>query len=213
MLNLSVFDLLVPVLVILTAILYLPITLITLITNQRTADLTSWKTFQQAWFSSFWHFFGWASRPLFAPDVEKVLSNAHGVVVDVGSGSGDWLYLFSEERNSNISKLYLVEPNTDFHPALRRKIEELGFADKCQIVRRVEDLEKVGVEAGTVDTVATVHVLCSVQTPGPLVEALYRYLKPNGQWHVYEHVKARNSRSVAGVCQGKLPMSSICILN
>lgn len=65
------------------------------------------------------YFFGWASRPLFARDVEEVLSNAHGVVVDVGSGSGDWLYLFTEARNSSITKLYLVEPNADFHPALK----------------------------------------------------------------------------------------------
>lgn len=204
MLNLSVFDLLVPVLVILTAVLYLPITLIALIKNQRTADLTSWKSFQQAWFSRFWHFFGWASRPLFARDVEKVLSNAHGVVVNVGSGSGDWLYLFAEARNSNIAKLYLVEPNTDFHTALRKRIKELGLAGKCQIVRWVEDLKKVGVEAGTVDTITTVHVLCSVQSPGPLVKTLYQDLTPNGQWLVYEHVKARNGQPVAGVCQGKL---------
>ncbi|RHZ58038.1 hypothetical protein CDV55_102572 [Aspergillus turcosus] len=201
MLNLSVFDLLVPLLVILTAVLYLPITLIALVKNQRTADLASWKSFQQAWFSRFWHFFGWATRPLFARDVEKVLSNAHGVVVDVGSGSGDWLYLFAEARNSDITKLYLVEPNADFHPALRKKIKELGLEGKCQIVRWVEDLGKVGVEAGTVDTISTVHVLCSVQSPGPLVKTLYQYLKPNGQWLVYEHVKARNGRSVAGVCQ------------
>lgn len=203
MLNLSVFDLLVPVLVIVTAILYLPITLLTILKNQRTSDLTSWKSFQQAWFSRFWYFFGWASRPLFAPDVEKVLRGARGVVVDIGSGSGDWLYLFTNDRNQNISKLYLVEPNTDFHPVLQRRVRELGLEGKCQTVKGVEDLENMGMQKGTVDTICTVHVLCSVKSPEPLIKSLHAYLKPGGQWLVYEHVKASNGLAVAGVCQGE----------
>lgn len=44
---------------------------------------------------------------------------------------------------------------------------------KCQIVRWVEDLEKMGVKTGIVDTITTVHVLCSVYSSVLLVKTLY----------------------------------------
>lgn len=206
MLDLGVIDLLVPVLVLILAILYLPVTLIAILVNGKFTEFVSWKSFQQAWFSRFWHFFGWASRPLFAPDVEKVLAAANGVVLDIGTGSGDWLYLFTETRNKKISKLCLVEPNSDFHPVVQRRVRELGLAEKCQIISGVDLLERCGVQPGTVDTVSTVHVLCSVETPGPLAKTLYHYLKPGGQWLVYEHVKARNGWKVAAAWQGDLSL-------
>ncbi|GFF39785.1 hypothetical protein IFM46972_05994 [Aspergillus udagawae] len=205
--NLGIFDLLMPVFVFIIAILYLPITLITLLKNRRFSDLTSWQTFRHAWFFHFWHFFGWASRPLYAPDVEKILSAARGVVIDVGSGSGDWLYLLSEARNKNIVKIYLVEPNPEFYPVLQRRVKELGLVRKCLIVKWVEDLEMLGVQPGTVYKVCTINVLCSVEDSKPLIKVLYQYLKPAGQWLVYEHVKAER-RSVAGVLQEDLLLQS-----
>jgi cyclopropane fatty-acyl-phospholipid synthase-like methyltransferase len=208
MLNLSIFDLLVPVFVLLLAILYLPVTLLLLLKDGKFSELSSWTSFEKAWFSRFWSFFGMASRALFAPDVEKVLSAAHGVVLDIGTGSGDWIYLFSEERNSNISKLYLVEPNTAFHPDLQKRVREYGLQEKCQIVRRTEDLKDYGVQHGSVDTISTVHVLCSVAAPDSLVRLLYSYLRHGGQWLVYEHVKASNKWSVAGAWQGKFILNS-----
>lgn len=213
MLSLGPFDLLVPVICILTAIIYIPITFIILVKN-RSPQLRSWSAFRQAWFARFWSFFGWGSRWLFASDVEAVLSQAHGVVLDVGTGSGDWLYLFSPERNKDISKLLLLEPNGGFHPALQRRAQKLGLSDRCEILNGgVEDLERIGIQKETIDTIATIHVLCSVSSPQRSIKELFQYLKPGGRWLVYEHIKIKDkSRIAAAVQGGGVPISSFCFI-
>ena len=166
MLNLGLFDLLVPLIVLILALLYLPITFVLLLTKSELSVLKSWTTFKQAWFARFWAFFGQASKPLFAPDVEPILSRAHGTVLDLGTGSGDWLYMFSTARNKNITKLLLVEPNARFHKKLRTTAQSLGLDGRYEIIGGgVEELSKYGIRKGTIDTITTVHVLCSVSSP------------------------------------------------
>lgn len=204
MLDLGPLDLMTPVIILITTIIYLPITFVILLKDLKFLQLTSWHAFQQAWFERFWVFFGSASKPLFASDVEAVLAKARGIVLDVGPGSGDWTYLFSPVRNKQISKLLLLEPNSNFHQILRARVEKLGFDEKYEIIGGgVEDLERMGIQPGTIDTITTVHVLCSVNAPQASIKELYRYLKPGGQWLVYEHIKIRNERTLAGFWQGE----------
>jgi len=204
MLNLGPLDLAVPVIVLIMSIIYLPITFFVLLKNLKFSQLTSLRAFQQAWFERFWAFFGPASKPLFASDVEAVLAEARGLVLDVGSGSGDWLYLFSSPRNKHISKLLLLEPNRNFHRALRMKAENLGLDGRYEIIDGgIEDLARMGIQTGTIDTITTVHVLCSVEAPQALIKGLYGYLKPGGQWLVYEHIKIRNEKTLAALWQGE----------
>lgn len=204
MLDLGPLDLTVPVIVLIMTIIYLPITFIVLLKSLKFSQLTSRHAFQQAWFEHFWAFFGSASKPLFANDVEAMLAEARGVVLDVGPGSGDWLYLFSPPRNKHISKLLLLEPNRNFHRALGMRAEKLGLDGRYEIIDgAVEDLGRMGIQTGTFDTITTVHVLCSVEAPQALIKELYRYLKPGGQWLVYEHIKIRNEKTLAALWQGE----------
>ncbi|PLB35420.1 class I SAM-dependent methyltransferase [Aspergillus candidus] len=185
-------DLLVPVLMILLTVVYLPITVVFLLKDLKFSHLVSWHAFQNAWFERFWAFFGSVSMPLFTSDVETVLANASGVVLDVGPGSGAWMYLFSPRRNPNISKLLLLEPNENFHQSLKMTAEEHGLAGRYEILGNgTTSLEKIGIQTGSIDTITTVHVLCSVSQPHILIKDLYRYLKPGGQWLVYEHVRVK----------------------
>ncbi len=156
MLDLGPIDLIVPPAVLLISILYLPITFIVLLKNLDFSRLTSWHAFQQAWFEQFWAFFGWASKPLFANDVEAILSKARGVVLDVGPGSGDWLYLFSPARNKHISKLLFLEPNKNFHQTLRARAEVLGLHGRYEIINGgIEDMERMGIPRESFDTITT----------------------------------------------------------
>ena len=59
----------------------------------------------------------------------------------------------------------------------------------------MEKLAEYGIEPGTMDTVTSVKVLCSVPRPAALVKDLYRLLKPGGQMIVYEHVKSEDYMS------------------
>jgi 2-polyprenyl-3-methyl-5-hydroxy-6-metoxy-1,4-benzoquinol methylase len=185
------------------AILYLPITLIILSAKSRFSQLTSWSTFKRAWFERFWTFFGSVSKPLVAAEVEPLLYRARGVVLDVGPASGIWMDSFSPTRNKNISKLLLLEPNTNFHHALKAKAKKFGLDGKYEVIAgRIEDLEASGIKFGTIDTITTVHVLCSVKNPELLIKELYQYLKPGGQWLVYEHIKIKEKRKFAALWQG-----------
>ena len=50
-----------------------------------------------------------------------------------------------------------------------------------------------GIQKGSVDTIVTVHVLCCVGSQAEkIIKTLYEYLKPGGQWLVYEHVVSKN---------------------
>lgn len=88
MLDLGPVDLLVPVVMILVATLYIPLTAGHLLLRADFTCFIDFYQFQQIWFQRFWSFFGWLSKPLFAPDIEATLNSAHGIVLDVGSGAG-----------------------------------------------------------------------------------------------------------------------------
>ena len=191
----SFLDLIVPPAVIIGSLATLPFTLIWLPITGRIQDLTSHKRFQHSWFQHFWAWFGPGSKPLFAGTVNPLLAQAKGVVLDLGPGSGVWMNELGEAHKAGqITKIYGVEPNTLFHPELRRKAKAAGLEDVYEPVGAlVQDLETVGVKKESIDTVITVHVLCSVgnQTE-EIIRCLYEYLKPGGQWLVFEHVTSPN---------------------
>lgn len=63
-------------------------------------------------------------------------------------------------------------------------------------------LERYGIVPGSVDTILSVQVLCSVEEPAKVLRYLYMLLKPGGRMVVYEHVKSedRVSRIVQSEC-------------
>jgi predicted methyltransferase len=182
MLNLEPLDLLVPLFVLATSVLFLPITALLLLVRFDVSTLTSARPFQKAWFTTLWKLFGLVSKPLFSPDVQKVISQAHGVVLDVDSGAGDWIYLFSPARNPKVRQVLFLEPDRNVHGILSKRAEGQGLKGRFRIVAEID-------ESVVVDTITTVHVLCSAQRPRETIAELYRVLKPGGQWLVYEHVR------------------------
>ena len=82
------------------------------------------------------------------------------------------------------------------HDALRSNVKVNGLSDVYTIVpcgvENIEKLSEYGIEPGTIDTVTSVQVLCSVPKPAALVKDLYQLLKPGGQMIVYEHVKSED---------------------
>ena len=113
--------------------------------------------------------------------------------MEIGPGSGNQL---SRYNKSAITKIYGVEPNRDLHAALRQTIKDTGLSDIYEIVPcGVEDFDKLreyGVLEGSIDTLMSVQVLCSVPRPEVMVKAMYRLLKPGGQMIVFEHVKSED---------------------
>ena len=186
------FDLVLPPIVLLTSVLTLPFTFLILLATNASA-LTSLPEIRHAWFKHFWWWFGPSSKFLFTPTVKPLLAQASGVVLDIGPASGIWIQEFGQivkENPGKIKKIYGVEPNVLFHDQLRANAKTYGLEGIYEpVASYAQDLEKIGIKKGSVDTIITVHVLCSV---GPqadkVIRSLYEYLKPGGQWIVYEHV-------------------------
>jgi hypothetical protein len=128
-----------------------------------------------------------------------------------------------------VTKIYGVEPNKDHHEGLRKKIKEAGLSDVYVIVPvGVEELGEKWVKMGEVDSITTVSLpfskpliifafkigilmskiqcLCSIPTPKLMIDTLYTYIKPGGQWIIYEHVIAHSPRFIASYqCWPSIP--------
>ncbi|GAB7346478.1 hypothetical protein MBLNU457_5168t1 [Dothideomycetes sp. NU457] len=169
---------------------FIPVTIASLVWSLQLDKLTSYGAFQHAWFGRFWKWFGPQSTDHGRASVEPLLKDAEGVVLDIGPGNGQWLYLFAAAKNSKITKIYGVEPNTEHHASLRESIVRAGLEGVYEILSvGAEDLGTCGIREGSIDTIATVQVLCSVPGPQKIIKALYPYLKPGGRWLVYEHIR------------------------
>ena len=112
-------------------------------------------------------------------------------------------------NTSKISKIYGVEPNVDLHKSLRENIKTSGLIHVHEIVpcgvEDVVELKKHGTVLGSIDTILSAQVLCSLPDPNEMLRRLYTLLKPGGQLLVYEHVKSKDM--ISRVVQSKIKPS------
>jgi len=101
---------------------FIPRTILNLILNTQFSTFSP-SSFKDAWFATFWKTTGPQVRENATPNVKPLVSLAHGVVLDIGPGSGEWVSLFDKKK---VDKIYGVEPNRDHHEGLRRRIKEAG---------------------------------------------------------------------------------------
>ncbi|KAK3059047.1 hypothetical protein LTR09_000613 [Extremus antarcticus] len=197
-------NLLRPLLLMYYSLSYLPITIFHLLLSFQFSTFLSIDEFKDVWFARFWAFFGPMARDVSAPAVMPLLQkNARGVCLDIGPGSGQWLYLFQRANNPEITKIYGIEPNPGMHKALRENAVKAGLSDKYEIIGcGAEELQtKGGLDKESIDTIITVQCLCSIPTPEIIIKELYPMLKPGGQWLVYEHIKTKYQSDFVGYWQ------------
>ncbi len=145
-----------------------------------------------------------ASSPLQIDYIESVMSQAHGVVLELGPGNGDQTFHFKANK---IEKIYGVEPNRHFHSSLVTKAKEVGLGDKyvpieagAQPDSLLPALQDVGLlpkhmtqlpEEGVFDSIVTIKSMCSApqsQLPETM-EVIRALLKPGGQFLFFEHLQ------------------------
>ncbi|KAK1751412.1 methyltransferase [Echria macrotheca] len=124
-----------------------------------------------------------------------------GVVLEIGPGMGNQLYFFDK---SKISRIVGVECSAKFLPELRGQIQEHKLEDVYEVViAGIEDsdvLEKHGIKPGSVDTILSTGVLCSLPNPEALMREMYKLLKPGGKFIFWEHHQSKDR--VTSVVQG-----------
>jgi hypothetical protein len=95
--------------------IYLPGTLLCILWT-RQSTLVSPSSFSNAWFARFWSVYGPLMKEGSAPRVAPMIGLAKGVVLDIGSGSGEWIGLFEKGKVTKVFLLqwYIIETTNGF---------------------------------------------------------------------------------------------------
>ena len=110
------------------------------------------------------------------------LAHARGHTVEIGGGTGLNLPHYPDA----VEELTVVEPD----PAMRTRFER---RDRQRGVRvRLVDApaERLPFADGSVDTVVSTFVLCTVDAPDLALQEIERVLRPDGQLVFIEHVRS-----------------------
>lgn len=127
----------------------------------------------------------------------EVLATARGSVLEIGAGTGANL---SHLPRGRLTALTLVEPAAPMRARLSRRVEALG-ADLPDGTR-VVDGSASGLPAadGTVDTLVSTLVLCSVPDLAAAITELRRVIAPDGVLLLIEHVAGHGrTRRIQGL--------------
>lgn len=115
-----------------------------------------------------------------------VVRRARGRTVEIGAGTGLNLAHYTDD----VDDLVLTEPDTPMRVRLEKRLGRSGRRG------RVVDApaERLPFPDGSVDTVVTTFVLCTVAAPELALREIARILRPDGQLLFLEHVRAATPR-------------------
>jgi SAM-dependent methyltransferase len=111
-----------------------------------------------------------------------LLADARGLTVEIGSGTGLNLVHYPDDLDG----LVLAEPD----PSMRARLEHTvrRNARGAQVVDA--GAEQLPFGDGTIDTVVSTLVLCTVHAPDLAFREIERVLRPGGQLLFIEHVRS-----------------------
>jgi SAM-dependent methyltransferase len=113
---------------------------------------------------------------------KELLRRARGYTVEIGSGTGLNLRYYPD----GIDELVLTEPDAPMRSRLEKRLRTSG--------RRAQLLdtpaEHLPFADGSVDTVVSTFVLCTVDAPDLTLREVVRVLRPDGQLLFIEHVRS-----------------------
>jgi ubiquinone/menaquinone biosynthesis C-methylase UbiE len=115
----------------------------------------------------------------------ELLSGAMGMVLEIGAGTG----LNLQHYPHDLTELVLTEPVPAMYRRLRRRATENPRAVAVQASGSA-----IPLESGSVDTVVSTLVLCTVPDMQPVLAEIARVLKPGGTLLFCEHVLSPEAR-------------------
>jgi ubiquinone/menaquinone biosynthesis C-methylase UbiE len=112
----------------------------------------------------------------------NLLAQARGLTVEIGGGTG----LNLPHYPSSLDRLVLAEPDAAMRRRLQRRLD--GLKRPASVIDAAA--ERLPFADGTVDTVVSTLVLCTVDSPHVALREIKRVLAPDGQLLFIEHVRA-----------------------
>jgi len=112
----------------------------------------------------------------------ELLSRARGCTVEIGAGTGLNLPYYPD----HVDELVLIEPDAAMRSRLEKQLHRTG-----QQARLIDaSAERLPFADGSVDTVVSTLVLCTVDAPDLALREIARVLRRDGQLLFIEHVRS-----------------------
>jgi SAM-dependent methyltransferase len=115
-----------------------------------------------------------------------LLSRARGYTVEIGSGTGLNLRYYPDD----LDELVLAEPDRPMHLRLEQRVRRSGRR-RARIIEA--PAERLPFPDGSLDTVVSTFVLCTVEVPELALREIVRVLRPDGQFLFLEHVRSQSA--------------------
>ena len=116
----------------------------------------------------------------------KLVARARGRTLEIGAGTGANIPHYPDR----VEELILAEP---FEPMRRRMERRLGESGRA--ARTLDaSAEAIPLEDGSLDTVVSTLVLCTVDFPDRVLAEIARVLRADGQLLFIEHVRSHAPR-------------------
>jgi ubiquinone/menaquinone biosynthesis C-methylase UbiE len=114
----------------------------------------------------------------------ELISNARGRTLEIGAGTGANIPHYPDA----LQELILAEPFEPMRRRLKRKLDASGRSASTLDATA----EAIPLEDGSVDTVVSTLVLCTVDFPDIALTEVGRVLRPGGQFLFIEHVRSHS---------------------
>ena len=117
---------------------------------------------------------------------KELLERSAGCTVEIGAGTGLNLAHYPDDLDG----LVLVEPDA----AMRRRLAPRLARSRLRARLVDAPAEQLPFPDGSIDTVVSTLVLCTVDAPDLALQEIARVLKPDGQLLLIEHVRSDSPR-------------------
>ncbi len=126
------------------------------------------------------------SRPIMKQR-EKILSNAEGLVLEIGFGSGLNLEFYDKGK---IKKILALEPSLEMQKLAKKQIEKSSI----DIEFLTSYAENIPLKDNSINTVVCTYTLCSIINTKSVLLEIRRVLKKGGKLLISEHVKSPDKK-------------------
>ncbi|OJD33175.1 methyltransferase-like protein 7b [Diplodia corticola] len=134
--------------------------------------------------------------------VPSLVLAAQGKILELGPGPGNQIQRYDPAL---VDFIYAVDPNPYYGDHIAAKLKRLDLQDKYKLLAcGIEDsdvLRKEGVVEGSMDTVLSIQVLCSVKDVKSVMREVWKLLRPGCSFVFWEHERNKDAAmAVAQTC-------------
>jgi ubiquinone/menaquinone biosynthesis C-methylase UbiE len=141
-----------------------------------------------------------SERRLTDPLRQETAGQAHGIVLEVGAGTG---LNFSWYRPEQVERVEAIEPDSAMQTYARQRVRQAAVP----ISLTQASVETLPFADASFDSVVVTLVFCSVEDPAQGMQEIKRVLKPQGALFLFEHVRSQ-SAWIARLQDALVPMTA-----